>query len=156
MIDGIGWEPQFTPDGSSLLYMDGSDQQPELLTVPIAGGPSSLLLGSRAGPLSDAGNGSMSPDRSLVTFLSGEVCRCGPWRYVANADGTKARAIPGWMANPAGTWSLDGTRIVSQDGWGSGTLSYIVVVDAATGQGTKVARGRAAIWLDDRTLLVEA
>ena len=32
----------------------------------------------------------------------------------------------------------------------------IVVVDVATGDATPVAEGRAAIWLDDHSLLVDA
>jgi DNA-directed RNA polymerase specialized sigma24 family protein len=31
----------------------------------------------------------------------------------------------------------------------------LAVVDVATGEGTKVGYGRMAIWIDDRTLLVE-
>jgi Tol biopolymer transport system component len=74
---------------------------------------------------------------------------------VANVDGTEQRVISGWMANPAGTWSPDGTRIVTTEDLGPSDHSFIDVVDVATGQGTKVGFGRAAIWLDDHRLLVE-
>jgi hypothetical protein len=73
---------------------------------------------------------------------------------VANADGTGRQVIAGWMATPAGTWSPDGTRIVSMDG-GDRLPSVIVVADVATRTATVVARGEAAIWIDDHTLLVE-
>jgi hypothetical protein len=58
------------------------------------------------------------------------------------------------MATPAGIWSPDGSRIVSMDG-GDRIPSVIVVADVATREATIVARGEAAIWIDDHTVLVE-
>jgi Tol biopolymer transport system component len=149
---------QFTPDGSSIIYTGGTDSYPVVRTAPVTGGKSTLLIGPGEG-VTDAGNASMSPDGSLVTFLGGGSpeseepgFHCGPCRFLANADGTDRRVIPGWISNPAGTWSPDGTRIVAL-GMSEGR---IVVVDIATGESTRVASGGAAIWLDDHTLLVEA
>jgi Tol biopolymer transport system component len=152
-----GASPTFTPDGSSIVYTGGTNQQPELRIVPVKGGPSSLLV-EPGGGIVDSGNGSISPDGSLVTYLgggfpeSGEVEHCGPCRFVANADGTGKRVIGGWMANPAGTWSPDGSRIVTGTGNPGGA---IWVIDVATGEREQAARGRMAIWLDNHTLLVE-
>jgi Tol biopolymer transport system component len=148
------WDSQFTPDGLSLLYTGGTNQVPLLMTVPVAGGKSTLFLGPSEG-LTDAGNGSLSPDGSLVTFLGGGSPKegqrhCGPCRFVAKADGTDRRVIPGWYVNPAGAWSPDGSRIVE-----SRDDRSIVVVDIATGDESRVARGRAAIWLDRQTLLID-
>jgi Tol biopolymer transport system component len=149
------WDSQFTPDGSSLLYTGGSDEVPLLMTVPVTGGPSRLLLWPVSG-LPDSGNGSLSPDGSLVTFMgsgtpsSGDPSHCGPCRWVANADGTERRVILGcYGSNPAGTWSPDGSRIVCSNG------GRIVVVDIATGDASRVAEGSGAIWIDGHTLLVE-
>ena len=149
------WDPQFTPDGSSLLYTGGNYSSPELRTVPVAGGKSTLLVGPGEG-VTDAGNGSLSPDGSLVTFLGSGWPdsfngHCGPCRLVANADGTERRVIPGFESSPAGTWSPDGDRIVVGDGSDSG----IIVVDIATGAASSVGEGRAAIWVDRHTLLVD-
>jgi Tol biopolymer transport system component len=153
-----GASPTFTPDGSSIVYTGGTtNQHPELRIVPVTGGQSSLLV-EPGGGIEDSGNGSLSPDGSLVTYLgggfpeSGEVEHCGPCRFVANADGTGRRVIAGWMANPAGTWSPDGSRIVTGTGYPGGA---IWVIDVATGERAEVARGGMAIWLDDHTLLVE-
>jgi Tol biopolymer transport system component len=152
-----GASPTFTPDGSSIVYTGGTNQQPGLRIVPVTGGPSSLLV-EPGGGIADSGNGSISPDGSRVTYLgggfpeSGEVGHCGPCRFVANVDGTKRRVIPGWMANPAGTWSPDSSRIVTGTTYPNGA---IWVIDVATGEKAEVARGRMAIWLDDHTLLVE-
>jgi Tol biopolymer transport system component len=149
--------PQFTPDGSSIIYTGGTGLAPGVRTVPVTGGTPTLLFDLEAGngkPLLDAGNGSLSPDGSLVTFLGSEEGEGGPIRFVANADGTDRRAIPGHASNPAGAWSPDGSRIVVT-GDTSGGLPGIRVVDIATGVSSVVAEGRWAIWLDDHTLLVE-
>jgi Tol biopolymer transport system component len=151
-------EPQFTPDGSSLVYTGRSKGRLVVRTVPVAGGKSTLLIGPGEG-VEDAGNGSLSPDGSLVTYLgsgfplAGDGItangHCGPCRFVANADGTERRVIPGcYGSNPAGTWSPDGTRIVCN---GIG----VIVVDIATGDLSPVAEGNGAIWLNGHTLLVE-
>jgi len=94
------WGPQFAPDGSSLIFTGGSSSDPVLRTVPVAGGKSTRLIPYERG-LPDSGDGSLSPDGSLVTFLgsgtprSGNPGHCGPCRWVANADGTERRAILG-------------------------------------------------------------
>jgi Tol biopolymer transport system component len=139
-------QPQFTPDGSSLLYTDGS----VLRTVPIDGGKSTVLIGPDQG-MGHAGNGSLSPDGLLVTMMGHEIGGPGAIRFVANADGTELRSIPEGGSNPAGTWSPDGSRIVCSDYSGTD----ILVVDVATGVASRVAAGSAAIWLDRHTLLVE-
>jgi hypothetical protein len=155
--------PQFTPDGSSLLFTDGSAMQPLLFTVPIAGGQKTLLF-TPGGGIADAGDGAISPDGMLVTYLgsgvpiSGEVDHCGPCRFLANVDGTDRRVIPGMHGNPPGTWSPDGTRIVATDGGYVGPPAVpevIVVVDVMSRELTAVANGRAAIWIDAHTLLIQ-
>jgi hypothetical protein len=160
--------PQFTPDGSSLIYTGGSGQFPELRTVPVAGGRSTLLI-RPSGGMTSAGNGSLSPDGSLVTFqgsgfpIPGKpTLHCGPCRLVANADGTERRVIPGYEANPAGTWSPDGSRIVDvacrgiENPENCSFPGAIIVVDIATGvASTPIAEGSGAIWLDGHTLLIE-
>jgi Tol biopolymer transport system component len=76
-------------------------------------------------------------------------------RWVANADGTGRRELaPCYDSIPAGTWSPDGSRIVCNESVPP-TYDTILVVDVATGDATRVARGLGAIWLDDHTLLVE-
>jgi Tol biopolymer transport system component len=143
--------PQFTPDGSSLLYNGGTDVYPVVRIVPVAGGESTILFGRGRGGMGGAGYASLSPDGSLVTMMGHEPGGPGAGRFVANSDGTELRNIPGRESNPAGTWSPDGSRIVCQQpNW----RNSVVVVDIATGDESPVAQGREAIWLDDHTLLV--
>ena len=152
LLPGQPLEPQFTPDGSSIVYTSGSDGHPVIRTVPVAGGTSAVLIGP-GGNLRDAENGSLSPDGSLVTFLGTPIGPPEPQRWMANADGTERRLLPDvygipCRSNPAGTWSADGSRIVCAE------ASRVIVVDIATGVASPVAVGRGAIWLDDHTLLV--
>jgi Tol biopolymer transport system component len=147
---------QFTPDGSALVYTGGSGTVPELRRVPVAGGRSTLVIALDAG-LTDSGTGAVSPDGSLVTFLGGGLPtaegHCGPCRLLANADGTERRVVHFcYSSNPAGTWSPDGTRIVCRGGIPE---RDVIVVDVTTGRTSGVASGRGAIWVADRTLLVE-
>ncbi|MGE5225951.1 MAG: hypothetical protein ACM3OO_03650 [Planctomycetaceae bacterium] len=155
---------QFTPDGTSVVYTGGSGLQSEIRTVPVEGGRSKLLIGVEIGPanglLESASNGAISPDGSLVTFVGSESGRPGPVRFVANADGTDRRPLPGYASDPAGSWSPDGSQVVCWGGPFSGgdgpaRRGDILVVDVATGHASRVARGSGAIWLGERTLLVE-
>ena len=157
IADGValpGYGLQFTPDGSSLVYTGGSQPEPEMRTVPVAGGQSTILFGGGHGGMGGAGSGSLSPDGSLVTMMGHEVGGPGAIRFVANADGTELRQIAGRGSNPAGTWSPDGSRIVCLER--DARRSGIIVVDISTGEVLPVAEGSGAIWLDDHTLLVEA
>jgi WD40-like Beta Propeller Repeat len=144
-------EPQFTPNGQSLIYTGSSDGHLVIWTAPVAGGESTLLIGPDWN-LRKAENGSLSPDGSLVTFLGRQMGGPGG-RWVADTDGTDRSLLPNvygipCRSTPTGTWSPDGGRIVCSE------ASKIIVVDIATGTATPIATGRGAIWLDDRTLLV--
>ncbi len=123
-----------------------------LRTVPVDGGKSTVFIGGAEG-MADAGNGSLSPDGSLVTMMGSEIGGPGAIRFVSNADGTERRFILGRASNPVGTWSPDGKRIVCE---GRDTRDHpVIVVDVATGQVSPVAEADGAIWLDGHTLLVE-
>jgi dipeptidyl aminopeptidase/acylaminoacyl peptidase len=143
---------QFSPDGATLVYA-GGDKGLAVRTVPVAGGRSTLLVGP--GPdFADAGNGSLSPDGTLLSFAaSGSTTDMQPDRWVSNADGSDPRLLVEGGAFleciPAGTWSPDGTRIVCSGG------GDVVVIDVATGGTTTVADGSGAIWVDDHSLLID-
>lgn len=158
-----GGEPQFTPDGSSIVYP--SEGTRRLLIAPATGGPGAVFMKPGRG-LHDAGNAAISPDGTLVTYLGGgspkapdgsplkfhgrEIEHAGPGRFISRLDGTRFRLLPCFEVNSAGAWSPDGTRVVC-----SGGRNRIVVVDVATGTPTHVADGRLAVWVDDHTLIVE-
>lgn len=146
--------PQFTPDGSSLLYTSPGHDNARLMTVPIDGGSSTVLVGPEQG-MGHAGQGSLSPDGSLVTMMGNKIDGPGALRFLAATDGSEPRNLFGLhsgncRSNPAGTWTPDGSRIVCAG------ESGVLVVLVADGAASRVAEGRAAIWLDDHTLLIEA
>jgi len=149
------YSPQFTPDGSSILftsYTVSAGVGAELRTVPVTGGKSTLLFDPEARGFGHTGEGSLSPDGSLVTFMGHRIGGGGALRFVTNADGTDWRHIGSCVSNPAGTWSPDGSRIVcGPNGYPPG----IRVIDIDTGHRTSVAKGQVAIWLDGHTVLVE-
>jgi Tol biopolymer transport system component len=143
-------DPQFTPDGFSLLYTFLEGGVPVVKTVPLDGGKSTILFGLGHGDVEHARNASMSPDGSLVTFIDRGIIGPGP-RMLANADGSELRrlTIGSCASSPPGTWSSDGSRIVCWEG------NSIIVVDVPAETISGVAQGREAIWLDAHTLLVE-
>jgi hypothetical protein len=157
IVDGEVWAGfglQFTPDGSALVYTGGlPTDAAEMRTVPVAGGQSTILFGGGHRGIGHAGQGSLSPDGSLVTFMGNEVGGPGAGRFVVNADGADLRTIRGRSSNPAGIWSPDGSRIVALKP--DTSHGGIIVVDVVTGDALLVAEGREAIWLDGHTLLVE-
>jgi Tol biopolymer transport system component len=156
IADGVvlpGEGLQFAPDGSSLVYTGFPDGAAEMRTVPVGGGQSTILFGGGYRGIGDAGQGSLSPDGSLVTFMGHEVGGPGPLRFVVNTDGTALRVIRGHHSNPAGVWSPDGGRIVALNP--DASQGGIAVIDVVTGDALQVAEGREAIWLDDHTLLIE-
>lgn len=141
---------QYSPDGSSIVYAGGTPGS-GIRLAPIGGGKHTLLVGG-GGDRGDAGNGSLSPDGSLLTYAFSETPGAPPERWVANADGSDPRPLVqegGFLeCHPPGTWSPDGSRIACSDGL------VVVVVDVESGEVTTVAEGSYAIWLDDHTLLV--
>jgi Tol biopolymer transport system component len=157
IVDGEAWAGfglQFTPDGSALVYTGGlPTDAAEMRTVPVAGGQSTILFGGGHRGIGHAGQGSLSPDGSLVTFMGHEVGGPGAVRFVVNADGADLRTVRGRSSNPAGIWSPDGSRIVALKP--DTSHGGIIVVDVVTGDALLVAEGREAIWLDGHTLLVE-
>ena len=69
-----------------------------------------------------------------------------------SADGTNGESSDASNRVQQGRASPDGSRIVC-----SGNVrNQIVVVGMATGEVSEIAQGRAAIWLDDHSLLVDA
>jgi Tol biopolymer transport system component len=159
--------PDWSPDGSLILYTTFHGGPPFLATISATGGrPHVLETGSG---LPEVG-GAWSPDGSSIAYTRGfetpslllvfEV-------WVMNADGSgghRLAALPGSSAE-APAWSPDGSK-VAFIGTGSGIYGgsgVLYVVDVATGEVTEVLRGTATgrrhenrpNWLPDGdTLLV--
>jgi hypothetical protein len=145
---GFRW-PRFSPDGEAILFTDSlADPHQALLTIPVAGGESSILL-------RDAWGAVYSPDGQTVAFERSATIQMGlrggsgsQEIRLADADGSDVRFfLEAGSWHPR--WSPDGTRIAFVDDHG------VHVVDVTTREITRVARGLVADWLNDHTLIVE-
>ena len=149
--DGSWAQPQFTPDGSSLLYTDGSRT---LQRAPDrAGRRREEHCPDRSGRGHGRRGERFAVARRFARDHDGQRDR-RPRRAPVRGQHRRHRncdPCPWTASNPAGTWSPDGSRIVCSDYSGK----RIVVVDIATGEASPVAKGSGAIWLDRHTLLVE-
>jgi len=149
--DAVG--AAYSPDGSSIVYNTARPlHQWGVRIVPATGGESRLLVG--AGGAGEAGDGTLSPDGSLLAFGYSEQSQGnGTDIWISNADGSDPRPLvrgaPGYLLDP--NWSPDGTRIAYFDD----DFREVYVVDVATGTTTLVAEGAVPSWLDDHTLIVE-
>jgi TolB protein len=149
--DAVG--ARFSPDGSSIVYDVARPlRQWGVRIVPATGGRSTLLVG--AGGPGEAGDGSLSPNGSVLAFGWSEGSQGdGTDIGIANADGSDPRTLvpgaPGYLLDP--NWSPDGTRIAYFDDG----FREVYVVDVATGTTTLVAEGAVPAWIDDHTLIVE-
>ncbi len=149
--DAVG--ARFSPDGASIVYDTARPlKQWGVWLVPVTGGKSALLVG--AGGPGEAGDGSLSPDGSMLAFGWSEVGQGdGVDIGIANADGSDPRALvrgtPRFLLDP--NWSPDGTRIAYFDD----SAREVYVVDVATDETTLVATGVTPAWVDVHTLIVE-
>jgi Tol biopolymer transport system component len=160
--------PDWSPDGSLILYTSLASGRRDLATVPATGGPSQRLTLT---PRVDDGPGTWSPDGSLIAYTRGEGLHAEVW--LMNADGGGQHRLA-WLPDKdaaAPEWSPDGSTIafigsVPGNLGGIGSVNArdsLYVVDVATGDVTEVLRGIAswtifdsrATWLPDgKTLLV--
>jgi WD40 repeat protein len=142
--------PQFSPDGTSIIYEVNRGDGLGVRIVPVTGGKSVLLVGGGKNDVQVATLGTLSPDGSTLAAsclgrLEG-IC-------IAHADGTNLRVLVSANSLVRPTWSPDGTRIAYTNA--NANPNTVFVVDVATGETTFVAEGVADDWLDDHTLIVE-
>jgi len=142
--------PQFSPDGTSIVYNVDRGLGWGVRIVPVTGGRSILLVGGQGTDVEavQAGEGTLRPHGSTLAVgcfgrLEG-IC-------IAHAHGTNLRALVSGPSLFGPKWSPDGTRIA----YYNGDTKEVFVVDFVTGETTLVAEGTAPEWLGNHTLIVE-
>jgi len=142
--------PQFSPDGTSIVYNVDRGLGWGVRIVPVKGGRSFLLVGSEGTDVEavQAGEGTLRPHGSTLAVgcfgrLEG-IC-------IAHALGTNMRVLVSGPSLFGPKWSPDGTRIA----YYNGDTKEVFVVDVATGETTHVAEGTSPEWVDDHSLIVE-
>jgi WD40-like Beta Propeller Repeat len=151
--DPWGFPFSFTPDGASIVYnatiMEADTAGGEIRIVPLAGGESALL----ANLYDYEGDLQLSPDGSHLAYSCGSGVGWTGGICVANADGTNRRQVAMGNGDSIGgaRWSPDGTRLA----FSNFHQMNVFVLDVDTGAMEHVTYGRAPIWLDDDTLIVD-
>jgi len=144
-----GRGPMLAPDGRQVLFMAGTWTETKLTVA--------ALDGSNARELTDgssiAWNSHWSPDGKRIAFTGRNDPKGELAVYVMNADGTQVRQLTYVPAEEGGAqwpvWSPDGRQLAVQvNSRTQKGSAHIWVVDAATGDGHKLAAHEAA-YLDE-------
>ncbi len=165
--------PHFGPDGNTILFYRYTGQlellpadptdaeklsaQPDLWSVSVSTGETTLLLEHRAGA-------SYSPDGETLAFPVSYETPGGlspraqnehhSELWLADADGANPRFLThGGGENPR--WSPDGTRIMVGDSVDAAT-DAVGFIDVSTGERRRLYVAFGSDWVDDDTIVVMA
>jgi Tol biopolymer transport system component len=146
-----GWwfmSPRFSPDGRSVIFHLARDASAttkfDVWSVPVTGGEPTLMLRNAFFPM-------VLPDGEGIAFVEPSGFDLSGDRIsIADAEQHLRTLVKANVAIAFPTMSPDGSGIAYQDG------GSIYVVDASTGESSKVADGNYdnVSWLDDDTLIV--
>ena len=120
-------DPNFSPDGRSIVYASDIDGNFEIYTKVLATGEVRRLTNNPA----HESFPSYSPDGTQILFNSDREKENNDV-YLMNADGNGVRKItdsPGWDAAPLNSWSRDGTQLLILSDREGPESVYIINID---------------------------
>ena len=155
-LSGADWWylwPRFNADGRSVIFHfprhNTSVSKLDVWSVPVSGGKPKLVLRDASWPVP-------FPDGKSIAYVPGARGLLGATSIaIADAHGSRPRtlveidALIEWPSV-----SPDGSKIAYATSTVGGDYT-IHVVNVATGEDTEVAKGSAAEWLDDDTLIIK-
>jgi Tol biopolymer transport system component len=152
MLDGYAaWGLALSPDGRTLLFNSNRSADPDVWSVPLAGGEMTPFAAS---PNFDV-DADWSPDGRSVSFSSGRGGTGDIW--VMPVAGGDARQLTDWPSDEGGArWSPDGATIAFTS-TRDATQPEVWTIPVAGGQATRITRGNVSAqevrWATDgRTL----
>lgn len=142
-----GRSPALSPDGKRLLYMAGTWTETQLMICNADGSDARMLNDGK----SPAWNSHWSPDGKRIAFTGRAEPKAPLSVYIMNADGTDRREVTHISADEGSAqwpvWSPDAKELAIQVS-GPNHVGHLWLVDAATGEGKKLAPHSEA-WVDE-------
>ena len=145
---GLNITPIYQPDGSGILYAQGTGNGTDLIFAGLEGEPRRIT----AGRGTDNTSPSYSPDGHQIAFISGKSGQ--PQVYIMDADGSNVQLLTpytvgtrSYRASP--DWSPDGRAIAYEQQNGNFQLFMIDVRDRNPKQLTSEGENEDPSWAPD-------
>jgi kumamolisin len=132
-ISAVGRSGRWSPDGQRILFVvdPGGSTPSGVYTVPQQGGASKMLVPG-------ATDAAWSPDGTRIAFIaSPPIAGTSAWVWVANADGSGARALdsPPQAVDSSPSWAPDGTSVlVERDTQQGSDHQFVAISSDGSGQ----------------------
>jgi TolB protein len=145
---GLNITPIYQPDGSGILYAQGTGNGTDLIFAGFEGDPRRIT----AGRGTDNTSPSYSPDGRQIAFISGKSGN--PQVYIMDADGSNVQLLTPYTAGTRSyraspDWSPDGRAVAYEQQNGNFQIWMIDLRDRAPKQLTSEGENEDPSWAPD-------